>query len=89
MGNQCHFSARHAFGAVLLSLLTSAAGAQPAADSARDAAFEAAQASYERNHWPEAYAGFAALGQMVRRDGTYATGASALLPPASTRSKPA
>ncbi len=48
-----------------LALLGTAASAQPATDrlveSEASSDFDAAQLSYERNHWPQAYAAFAAL----------------------------
>lgn len=69
--------------ALFVALLGSAAAAQPTADGTADgdyaADFERAHAAYERNHWHEAYAAFAALAdrghaesarialQMVRR----------------------
>ena len=48
-----------------LTLLGTTVSAQPSAESlnesARSSDFEATQLNYERNHWPQAYAAFAAL----------------------------
>lgn len=65
--------------ALFVALLGGAAVAQPSAENANAADVELAHAAYERNHWHEAYAAFAALAdrghaesarialQMVRR----------------------
>lgn len=47
--------------AVVCALLGTAASAQPLAETAGAVAFDAAQAAYQRNHWPEAFAAFVAL----------------------------
>lgn len=52
----------------VLALLAAAASAQRSHDSSADARFEEAFVAYERNHWDESYAAFAALADKGHRE---------------------